>query len=458
MKELANKIANIVFLIGSLLLFIIVIVAFTKINSSEYSYMTTVGQNWNKGPIVKVDASGSPCSEEFKRIIDNNWPGTKEGCYCDPNLDLFYGPLREGHCRNKRDSYIFCKTISAKVPMMWEKWRGMSLCANRVAASYLDLTISSSDKGCPLNMRSCGKIDSLNNYLCVPQNTACPINKIFIGNKQSDMNYTSIQTSQDTYISFSNEDKNGNILNELFISDLQPCADPGYANYQGTPYLLDPFYYKHNCNDGVGEIKYDERYKLVDQYSYMSQIKDNNVLPFIATLPNYNIANDQHLTGLYSRSYIGVSPGCLDQIRAEGTAKNILIDLLDIQKSANSAYGVSVGALIMVICLLLFAIFYGATLFCADDQKVLGMVIIAPFIFIIVLLILCSCMASFTKSYGSNHNFFLDQNCVDTLTYNAAQSFYPNMNSAKGLSLFSALLSALLLVVSAYIMISNCCS
>ena len=457
MKDFINRTAAVIFFVGTITLFIILIVTFVKINNSEYQYMTTVGNNWNKGPITNIDPTGQICTGNFQRLITNSWPGTMDGCYCNPNIDLFYGPLRQGSCRNKRDSYLFCSTVGARPAMAFERWRGASICANRVATSYLDLTVASSANSCPFNMRSCGVADSMNNVLCVPSSTACPINNLVIAPTQpTDMTYTTLSTNSGANLYFSNQNTKGQILTELLVSELKPCADPGEASYSSKPFILDPYYNnKFTCSDGVGSFKYDDRYKLVDSYNYQALLRDNNVYQVLMTIPTYNTLLDNHSTGLYSRNYIGLHPSCLNDIRSQGTAKNILLDLTQTQSTINSAYGVSMGAMIVGIILFMFVGFY-VFVFCTMDDKAASLMLIFPFILLIVLLILCSFTASFVKSYGSYHSFFLDQSCVDPLTYAAAQNFFPSMNAAKGLGMFSAFLSGLLLVVAGIRIVSNC--
>jgi hypothetical protein len=466
MAKAASVILDVLYLITSLIFMIIAIVAYAKLSGSDFKYMYNIGTNWNSGPITTLNQDGTVCNINEDNYIKDKWPGTIAGCHCTFSLD-FYGPLRKGACYRKRDNLLFCSTVAARPSIAYTKWKGESLCGKRVPASYLDLIVQTSPNSCPLNTRSCGIIDSLNNVMCVPTSTPCPLNfiKFIPQNEQvpTNLNYTVLDVTGGKII-VSNENTQGKLLNEFELSDNQPCADPGYKNeFKPNTYLLDPYYGKDQCQEMVGNIQFDDRYYLVDSYNSYSILNENNILPLISTLPEYpNPQQNQHPVNLYARNYIGIQPSCLQEIKDKGVTQIFLKDLYETPDKLGHSMSLAVAAMIIAIIIFVFMIIYGIFL-CIninsdgnDDNAPKFFIAIIPIVLALVTVILCSLTAASLYNYTREDSILTKKECVDDLTFQAASNFGSSVGSARGLSIFGSVLSVFLIILPIASLIVGC--
>jgi hypothetical protein len=451
---LYSKIANITYSIATLIFFIVIIIASSKLGGSDYHYMYNLGLNWNRGPLVSVDPSGDQCSATQPPIITNFWPGTSDGCYCRINTSLTHGPLRRGKCNKHRDNLLFCYNILKKSPLRWQNWRGKFLCGKRVDSSYLDLTISKRPESCPMNTRSCGIIDSLNNVMCVPSSTACPINSIQIDTSKNPTipKDSTVIDADEAKIIFSNTNLKGKIVNELYVGDEQPCANPQYANYNYKPYILDKYYDKNKCTSKMGTSFYDERYQKIDKTDSETLFKDNGILNVLKALPLYKSEDYSHDMNLYKRGYIGLDQKCLADIKYSGVGKNILNDLTQIKNKVGTAIILSLWVLVFGIVLFIFMLIY-IVMIClmhnndevSNIHKFSVYMMIIPMILEFIVLIMSFVICGSLKSYSNDHEVMQKSECVDELTFAAASNFYPNVATGKNLSIFNIFLAFVLL-------------
>jgi hypothetical protein len=441
---------------------IISIISYVKIANSDYNYLHSVGVNWNQGPIVSLNTDGDICHNNESNLITDIWPGTTDGCYCTFSMDL-YGPLRSGSCRSKRDSYVFCSTVGSRAPVPYTKWKGKTFCGNRVPASYLDLTISPRATSCPSGSRSCGIIDSLNNVMCVPTQTSCPLNDIrYFKSSETvptDKKYTILNVVGGK-VAVSNQNSDGKILNEFKFSELQPCADPNYINSsQIKLYLLDVHNDKSRCQEKVGTIQYDNRYYKVDTYTSYGILNDNNILPLVQTLPLYpNPLQNNREVSLYARNYVGLNPSCLDEIRKNGDTKRFLYDLFKINENITYSLSLSIASMILAIIIFCFSFAYAVMLCCDNNSNSKIFAALFPIILAVITVILTSICASYLKSYTQDDSILQRKECTDNITYEAAINFDSSITSASSLTIFSALLSVLIIILPPLSLIINCSS
>ena len=128
----------------------------------ELSFLTDLAGNWNNGPIINV-YSATSCNYRDEAFISDYWPGTITGCL-------------NANTINNRPCGKYGSLIAAQPALPYTKWRGTYLCASRVQATYLDLSLASDSNSCQSGKRSCGKIDTFNNVMYVPNQTPCPLN------------------------------------------------------------------------------------------------------------------------------------------------------------------------------------------------------------------------------------------------------------------------------------------
>lgn len=451
-KKTVSVISDIVYVISTTIFFIILIITYSKISGSDYAYMYSIGANWGSGPISSFNTTGDMCGAGESPLISESWPGTVEGCYCRVSFGI-YGPLRIGQCRRKRDNFIFCSNVHEVSAIPYSIWRGKTFCGERATTTYLDMNIATSEKECPKNTRSCGIVDSLNNVMCVPLNAPCPMNfiKTLPSGAQipTDMQYSVLDLNGEQML-VSNQDTTGKILNEFIVSDAQPCANPGYKNYVVPAYKLDPYYGKDKCNDKIGNYTYDNRYYEVDTYNSYKLMKENNIIPVIINLPLYpNQMSQQHEVYLYARNYIGLNPVCLKEIQQNGNSINLINDLYDIDSNISAAVTLSLISMIIGIFMFALALFFFifACIIGFQDDYLRKMKIIwyiLPLIFTVICLILCSIVVTKTNNYHGDISYLTRKDCVDDITYQAANSFNNNVGVAKILSIISVALLVLL--------------
>jgi hypothetical protein len=454
--------STVFYLIATILMFVFLSITYVNVSNSQYSYMHSIGENWQRGLIMDVNSDKVFCSGNSKPLITDPWQGTEAGCYCTFSFSL-YGPLRRDSCRRSRDNYSFCSSVAPIAPIDYKVWRGVPLCANRLPLSYLDFKIANSPSDCGIIMKSCGIIDSLNNVLCVPLGAKCPVNyvKVLPTNKASQLsfNHTAFNLTGGDQIVFSNEAPEGDIYSEFLISQGQPCSDPSRKNFQDLPYLLDPYYSKGDCSVPVGNYTYDYRYKLIDSYNSTNLLKENNILPLVKSLPSYPIESD-FKANLFARNYIGLNPLCLDELRFTGKIDLILYNLLETKDYMMRVENLSLAAIITGIFLLLFVIFTTVILLCCkfDDSELRGALLfyIAPFILSLAVFIISIIVALNLNGYVSQTDVLTRKECVDDITFQAANNFEDNIKVAYSLSITSCTISGILFVVPIIFFVMMC--
>jgi hypothetical protein len=132
---------------------------------------------WNNKPIqILQESYMKTCSEiGMFDILSYDWPGTIEGCFCQNSKKLF-----KNSCEfNKLNSGGECINIPENKFYTSKKWKGSFLCGSSIKPkNYFDLNIVSKNERCSNKYKKCGIIDTLDNYLCIPENELCPLNKI----------------------------------------------------------------------------------------------------------------------------------------------------------------------------------------------------------------------------------------------------------------------------------------
>ncbi len=445
-------IANVAFLITFLLIMILSIVNYSKVANSNFLYLHRVGKNWNDGPLTTLNQQGLQCGHNEYNYINAKWPGTDSGCYCSYAL---FDPLTRGTCsRNdhRRGSFSYCQSIFPIPAMEYHTWKGKSLCGERVPASYLDLTIRAIPDSCPDTTRSCGVIDSLKNVVCIPKKTPCPLNEIKViptGTEiPTDKKYTVLDIAN-AKVLVSNENTEGEILNEFTISAGVPCADPDYDNTMGFVYELDKNYNEQECNDSLGSNKYDTRYNPIDTTTRYSLFSENNIIAAVTTLPEYPMAGLRNTKmNLYSRNYIGLNPKCTSELIADNYKKTMFLKkLYEIDVYFSTITGVS--AAMMVISIITFGLitFVATLTICSSekgtDNPCLFFSGIYTALFVISILVLCSVNLSHLGDYTEEDKILMRKDCVDEITLDAATTFNNNVDTAHSISAVLVFLSTL---------------
>ena len=308
-----------------------VILARSKLSYSEVNYFSEIGYNWISSPIINLSATCIGGNYDY--FINDYWGGTNTGCSCGSLVSI-------GSCPKR--SYG-CSSISPYEPIRFNFWRGTRICVERMGKTYLDLELVNSPDKCPANMRSCGMIDSQNNYLCLESSKLCPFNQITSGSSDSkgDLNDIVLKLNS-TNIIFSRESVNTNILFYFKVSFDQPCKNPYFENLNFPVYVLNFFYGKQYCYSysdysDTNTVMFDANFKLVDNYNGDSLYSENGISKILSGLPSYNTAEYKRPINLYGKNYFGLKYECFKRIKNELYIEDILNDFAKINLIEDSS-------------------------------------------------------------------------------------------------------------------------
>lgn len=222
--------------------------------------------SWNNKPIhILQDSYHKSCKEMgMTDIIQYNHPGNDKGCICDNK----YTP--EGKCKPD------CSPIHPNGPSVLSKWKEHMLCAISIKPkSYFELTRIKSNDICSFKTKKCGVIDTLGNYLCIPENENCPLNFI---------NFLPTE-DQNVRIDTNNRNTEGKIFTNFRVEEGKVCVNPKQRNFYEAKFNLNEISNLQGCiteareNDTV--VTYDPSYKQIDSYTKKLFYEQNGLrIPF----------------------------------------------------------------------------------------------------------------------------------------------------------------------------------
>ena len=178
--------------------------------------------------------------------------------------------------------------------------------------SYKDLLnngqIIKNGKECPSKYpKNCGKLDTLEQELCIKENEKCPIYEVGIGNKPDDINYIYNENSSVYYNNENYTKENKTIIGRLILNDGQPCY-----------YSLEKLWKKFNPNEAVEtHLKCDidifgknndDRYENKGNISYKKLYEDNLNKESKNMILKY--LNGEENVSLYERKFLGIDKEC----------------------------------------------------------------------------------------------------------------------------------------------------
>jgi len=180
---------------------------------------------WNNKPIqILQESYKKTCSEiGMYDLLSYDWPGLKQGCFCENNKKLY-----KNSCQLNNLNQSDCKEIKEKKNISLKKWKGSYFCGSSIKPkSYFELNIVHKNERCSQKYKKCGIIDSLNNYLCVPENEMCPLNKIEF---MKGMENVRIETSNNNF--------EGKIFSSFKIAEKKLCLNNNQRFFSENDYGL----------------------------------------------------------------------------------------------------------------------------------------------------------------------------------------------------------------------------
>ena len=177
---------------------------------------------------------------------------------------------------NYEDGYYYDETI-IKDETDIKKINGTYFCYKNI--SYKDLLnngqIIKKGSECPLEYhKNCGKLDTLEQELCIKDNEKCPLYDAGIGNKSNDENYIYNETFNFYYNNENYNKENKSIIGKLILNEGQPC-------YNSNEKLWRQFDFEEagkthlKCDIEVYGKYNDDRYENKGNISYKKLYEDN---------------------------------------------------------------------------------------------------------------------------------------------------------------------------------------
>ncbi len=268
-------------------------------------------KEWKIKPIHIIQSSRSKKCEELGmyNILNYNWPGTTSGCLCNNNNNdnnnkkiLYKNSCNENQFRQR------CINIESVNSYNMNKWKDHFLCGMTTMKNfknYFDFVRIKENDFCAYKTKKCGRIDTLNYYLCIPENENCPIN---------DINYISNEDNFFELSSNNNNVNNGNIYISFILSEEKLCVNHKLKNliyenkYQLMNQSLNMIKSCNVFNRNGSKIENDKNYKLFDSYSKKVFYEQNEFFHHIKKLPLYPEIKSK--IGLYGNVYTGWKKDC----------------------------------------------------------------------------------------------------------------------------------------------------
>ena len=178
--------------------------------------------------------------------------------------------------------------------------------------SYIDLLnkgqIIKNGSECPSEYpKNCGKLDTLDQELCIKENEKCPLYDLGIGKKSDNDNYIYDENSNVYYNNDNYTEKNKTIIGRLILNDGEPCYN-----------LLEKLWKKFNPDEDIEthlkcdiEVygKYnDDRYKNKGSISYKRLYEDNLNQKSKDLILHY--LSGKESVSLYQREFLGIDKEC----------------------------------------------------------------------------------------------------------------------------------------------------
>jgi hypothetical protein len=192
--------------------------------------------SWSNKPLQSLhDSYETKCEKSGTYdIISYKWPGLVSGCYCESNSKLYPKDCTEVQSQNK------CRKFGGIRPLNMKKWKGHYLCSTyritsppvkkeslkdkeqlqieKPSIPYFELNKIKKNDICLYKFKKCGVIDTLENYLCIPETETCPLNKI---------EFRRSAEEQNVRIDHGNDHIEGKIYSQFITVEGELCVNHG---------------------------------------------------------------------------------------------------------------------------------------------------------------------------------------------------------------------------------------
>ncbi len=279
--------------------------------------------------------------------------------------------------------------------------------------SYKDLLyngqIIKKGEECPLEYtKICGRIDTLEQELCIKETENCPLYDIGLGSEPDQDNYIYDAESNVYYNKESYNESNKKIIGKLVLNDGQPC-------YNSTEKLWKKFASKEavethlKCEYEVFGNYSDERYEQKGNITYLRLYKDN------LNSESQNFVIDKikgdEVVYLYKREFFGIDKECDEKYNLNQDAFSILSSNEQMERNLLLVEGFIIAIHTLTI-FLLEIIFCG----CLENYLRIPQCVLCIFYSIYIGFLISSIICQSVFLFRMIQNDVSDYNCSDSIT------------------------------------------
>ena len=286
-------------------------------------FLQELSNSLNDYPLTDLEYIYS-CPNEKYALTIFTIPESVQGCAC-LNLTYEYKQTNKeivfrGKC-SKNNTLNGCISISNYSSVDLKIWHSKIFCCKRYSdetSGYKKYFKNSVLKGenCSEGYKKCGKLDDMDNYLCLPIDEPCPVNDIKVLDQKDDnlTDYTFYQIG-DKYLYFTNTSTENPLITKLKTFEGKLCHGKGYYHTDYPQFILDNNFEKYGCRYEIQDTLYDESIEKLDIITKDELYKDNGIHMFSrynnsCEYPYFSLNADIFL---YSKRYIGFNKQCLKE-------------------------------------------------------------------------------------------------------------------------------------------------
>ena len=201
------------------------------------------------------------------------------------------------------------------------------------------------NENCKYGLKNCGKIDTLGQILCLPEEVHCPIQDFIVGDKKI-KGYENIEYKYDKveeFISYTNIKPDLSIIGNISLNSGDPCLNMNEQNWKRLDKTeTDETTY---CQNEFKGTKIDKRYKLAGKISSINIYESNLPKEAFNSLYNNIIGYSFYI---YTRPFIGINLDCYSESRCD------FDDFLEFGKVLDFIISYSLIYFIIIIIYILF--------------------------------------------------------------------------------------------------------
>ena len=300
-----------------------------KVNPST-TILNEIKASLNDYPLSEFEYSKNCMDDKYSGSL-YLFPGFKKGCTCVGLGYYYYSQSGEeevniGVCSTNQ-TLNKCKNIEKKDEQKLNFWNKGKFCSKSYEQSesefkgYLFFLNNSVLEGenCKAGYKNCGKLDDMNNYLCISNEEECPINDIIESNERLpdlEQNYSYTNISDNKYFYYTNSSDKP-IISKLKVTEGKLCIDRTYYYTEYPQYILDNNFAYYSCKTKIEGERYEKDFQILDTRKKRDFYLDSNIdmasiyseknSPYF-NFPLYSLEANM---SLYAKRYIGYNKECL---------------------------------------------------------------------------------------------------------------------------------------------------